>query len=96
MFVVPSIRTGSLVWTSQGLVLVGLAGACAFAIDYFALKAYAEGLPVSVGGPLIIGGSIGLAAIIGLAFGESISFIKLVGISLILIGASLLAALSPE
>lgn len=96
MFVVPSIRAGSLVWTSQGLVLVGLAGICAFAIDYFALRAYAEGLPVSIGGPIIIGGSIGLATIIGLAFGESISLMKVAGISLVLVGASLLAALSPE
>jgi multidrug transporter EmrE-like cation transporter len=96
MFVVPSIRAGSLMWTSQGLVFVGLAGVCAFAIDDVALKAYAEGLPVSIGGPLIIGGSIGLATTIGLAFGESISLLKVLGISLVLIGASLLAGLSPE
>lgn len=96
MFVISSIRSGSLSWTPQGLVLVGLAGVCAFAIDYLALKAYAAGLPVSVGGPIIIGGSIGLASIIGLAFGESISFIKVLGISFILVGASLLASLSHE
>lgn len=95
-FVIPGIRSGSLEWSLRGLMLVAFAGACAFAIDYFALKAYGSGLPISIGGPIIIGGSMALASVIGLALGEPISILKVVAILLIGIGASILGTLSPQ
>ena len=94
IFIVPGLRLGNLECTNKGLLLVAIAGALAFAIDYFALKAYGSGLPISIGGPIIIGGSMGLASIVGLALGEPISLMKVVAILLIGTGASILAALS--
>lgn len=72
-----------------------LAGACAFAIDYFSLKAYASGLPLSVGAPIIIGCNMALVTVIGLVLGEPISLLKIIAILLIGIGASILGS-SPQ
>ncbi len=95
-FVLPNVRTGSLIWSTRGIVLVGLAGVCAFAIDYFSLKAYGSGLTISVGAPIIIGCNIALVSIIGLALGEPVSFLKILAILLIGIGASILGSLSSQ
>lgn len=93
LFVLPGLRFGALEWSTRGLVLICLAGACAFAFDYFALKAYGSGLPISIGAPIMIGGNITLVTIIGLCMGEPISLLKVFAILLIGIGASILGAL---
>ena len=64
------------------------------AIDYFAFKAYGSGLAVSVAGPIIIGGSTAVAAIIGFTMGDSITWLKLLGITLVVAGSGILAAVA--
>lgn len=94
VFLIPRLKAGAL-WTDQkGLIFVILAGICAFAIDFFALKAYGSGLSVSVGGPIIIAGSVAIAAVIGFAIGDPITLAKLAGIGFIVIGSGILAAVS--
>jgi drug/metabolite transporter (DMT)-like permease len=73
------------------VVLLG-AGAAAFSIDYFALQAYSRGLPISVGAPIGIAGGVATAAVIGLLLGEHLSFAKLAGIILAVIGGVVLVA----
>ncbi len=90
----PQLKEITLFTNQKGLIFVVLAGLAAFAIDFFALKTYASGIPISIGGPIIIGGSVVIAAIIGLAvLGESISLMKIAGISFVVIGAGILASL---
>lgn len=73
----PQPRGLTLFTNPKGVFFVILAGFSAFAIDYFALKTYAAGIPISIGGPIIIGGSVALASVIGLVFlGETISLLK--------------------
>jgi multidrug transporter EmrE-like cation transporter len=79
---------------SKGFILLVLAGLCAFGIDFFVLKAYASGLPVTIGGPVIIGGSIAIATIVGFFLGDSVTAQKIIGISLVAIGAVVLARIS--
>lgn len=90
----PQIKTVTLFTSQKGLIFVILAGISAFAIDYFALKTYASGVSISVGGPIIIGGSVAFASLIGLLFlGESLSAMKLFGIAMVTVGAAVLASL---
>lgn len=78
----------------RGILFVILAGVTAFFIDFLALSAYNKGLPVSVGGPIIIGGSMALATVIGFFMGESITFVKIVALILIIGGSAILAYMS--
>jgi len=91
LLLLPRIKFTALFSNSRGILFAALAGVCALAIDYFALKAYGSGLAVSVAGPIIIGGSIAVAAITGFLFGESMTLVKLLGLILVVIGASILA-----
>jgi len=94
IFLLPQIKTIKLYTNPKGILFAVLTGVCALAIDYFALKAYGSGLPISVAGPIIIGGSIAIAAIIGFFLGESVTLLKILGLLLIIIGSGLLASLS--
>jgi transporter family protein len=87
IFLLPKIKTVKLYSNPKGILFAVLAGVCALAIDYFALKAYGSGLAVSVSGPIIIGGSIAIAAIIGFFLGESITFMKILGLLLVIGGS---------
>lgn len=91
IILLPRIKSVTLFSNSKGLMFAILAGVCALAIDYFALKSYGTGLAVSIAGPIIIGGSIAVATIIGLFLGESLTLIKLLGLVLVIGGASILA-----
>lgn len=93
IFVIPVLRQGSVAITPKGLFFIALSGICAFSVDYLVLRAFNHGLAVSIGGPIIIGGSIAIATLVGFISGDTISFMKIVGILLILLGASLLAAM---
>ena len=93
-FLLPGIKSKELYTNPKGIFFLMLAGLCAFAIDYFALKAYGTGLKISVGGPIIIGGSVAIAAIIGLFLGESFSIAKAIGILMVLVGSIVLSLLS--
>lgn len=94
IFLLPRIRSVNLSPNPRGILFAVLAGVCALAIDYFALKAYGSGLAVSVAGPIIIGGSIAVAIIIGLFMGESLTLMKALGIIFVIMGASILATFS--
>ena len=94
IFLLPKIKTTALYSNPKGILFAVLAGVCALAIDYFALKAYGSGLSVSVAGPIIIGGSIAIAAIIGFFLGESVTLMKVLGLLLVIVGSGILAAIS--
>ena len=91
IILLPRIKSVDLFSNYKGLAFAILAGICALAIDYFALKSYGTGLAVSVAGPIIIGGSIAVATVIGLFLGESLSLIKALGLIMVISGASILA-----
>jgi uncharacterized membrane protein len=91
VILLPRIKSTVLLSNSKGILFAVLAGICALAIDYFALKSYGTGLAVSVAGPIIIGGSIAVATIIGLFLGESITLMKVLGLIFVIGGASILA-----
>jgi uncharacterized membrane protein len=81
ILLLPKIKTATLFTDKSGIYFAILAGICALALDYFAIKTYASGLEVSVGGPIIIGGSIAVASLVGFLFlGESVTLMKAVGI----------------
>lgn len=91
IMLLPRIKSTTLFSNPKGVMFAVFAGACALAIDYFALKSYGTGLAVSVAGPIIIGGSIAVAAIIGLFLGEYLTLMKVLGLILVIGGASILA-----
>lgn len=88
----PQLNLVSLYSNPRGILFAMIAGACALAIDFFALKAYASGTQVSVIGPLIIAGGVAVASLIGFFLGESFTWIKLAGIVLVIVGSGILAA----
>jgi len=90
-FLVPEMKAGKLLTSPKGIIYLVLAGLCAFLIDYFALKAYAKGLPITIGGPLIIGGSLAIAVVIGFALGDAITLPKIIALLLLITGATILA-----
>ena len=94
IFLLPKIKTTTLVSNPKGLIFAALAGVCALAIDFFALKAYGTGLEISIGGPIIIGGSVAIAAAFGFMLGESITLMKIFGLLLVISGSGILAAFS--
>ena len=92
IFLLPRIKATQLYSGPKSFLLVMLAGISALAIDYFALKAYSSGLAVSIAGPIIIGGGVAAAAIIGFLMGDSVTWLKLLGILLVVAGSGILAA----
>lgn len=94
IFLVPNIKSTVFYTNPKGILFAILAGVCALALDYFALKAYSSGLAISIAGPIIISGSVAVAAIIGFFLGESVTLTKLLGLSLVIIGSAILSAFS--
>ena len=92
IFLFPKIKTTTLFSNPKGILFAVFAGICALAIDYFALKAYGSGSPISIVGPIIIAGSIAIAAFIGFFLGESVTWAKVIGLLLVLLGSGVLAA----
>ena len=76
---------------ARSVLLCMLAGLSVLAADVFILKAYKQGLPVSVGGPIVIGGGIVVVTLAGLLLGERMTLLKGASILMILCGASILA-----
>jgi len=87
----PRFKEVQLVSDSKGLYFLVGAGVCAFLLDFFVLQAYSRGLSISIGGPIVIGGSIAIAAVAGFLLGDSVTWEKLAGIALVLIGAVVLS-----
>ena len=94
IFLLPKIKSTTLCSNPKGILFAVLAGFCALAIDYFALKAYGSGLAISVAGPIIIGGSIAIAALIGFFMGDSITLMKVFGLLLVIVGSGILASIT--
>lgn len=90
----PRIKSTTLYTNPKGIIFAVLAGVCALGIDYFALKTYGTGLPISIGGPIIIGGSVTIASVVGFFLGESITFVKIAGLLLVIAGSALLTIIS--
>ncbi|HWR91928.1 MAG TPA: hypothetical protein VN300_05855, partial [Desulfobacterales bacterium] len=59
---------------------------------FFILKAYKQGVQISVGGPIIIGGSIVVVTLMGIFLGEKITWLKAASILMIVCGASILGS----
>lgn len=78
----------------KGIFFIVLAGVAAFFIDFLALQAYSKGLSLTIGGPIIIGGSMAIAVAIGFFLGEPITAMKILGITLIVLGGVALATIS--
>lgn len=91
-FLIQGFRKGQLFTSSKGIWLLVLGGSAVFLVDYLVLKAYSKGLPVTVGSPILIGGSIAVVAVIGFLMGESITFYKVGGLVLIILGSVLLTS----
>ena len=80
--------------TPQAFGYLLLAGGSIFVLDYFALRAYEQGLEISIGAPTLAGGSVVLASLIGFALGEEIHPLKIVGALLVVAGVVLLSRVS--
>jgi transporter family protein len=71
-----------------------LAGLSVLLADFFILKAYKQGVQISIGGPIIIGGSIVLVTLMGIFLGEKMTLMKAVSILMIVCGASILGSMT--
>lgn len=91
IFLIPQLKLATSTANPKGILFAVLAGLCAFGIDYFALKTYSSGVPISIGAPIIIGGSIAIASVIGFFLGESITVPKIIGLILVIAGAIVLS-----
>lgn len=94
ILLLPQIKSVTLYSNPKGIIFAILAGLCALAIDYFALKSYSSGLQISVAGPIIIGGSIAVASLIGFFLGDSITIVKVIALVLVIMGSTILATSS--
>jgi transporter family protein len=94
LILLPTLGSGFPKVSSKPVGLCMLAGLSVLLADFFILKAYKQGLPVSIGGPIIIGGSIVVVTLIGVLLGERMSALKAASILMIVCGASLLGSLS--
>lgn len=90
----PVLSSGFPRVSLRAVIMCMLAGLSVLLADFFILKAYKQGVPISVGGPIIIGGSIVVVTLVGLFLGEKITWLKAVSILMIVSGASILGSLS--
>ncbi len=90
----PVLSSGFPRVSLRSVIMCMLAGLSVLLADFFILKAYKQGVPISIGGPIIIGGSIVVVTLLGLFLGEKITWLKAVSILMIVCGASILGSLS--
>jgi transporter family protein len=90
----PTITHGLPKVSLKAVGMCMLAGLSVLLADFFILKAYKQGVQISIGGPIIIGGSIVVVTLMGLFLGEKMTLIKAVSILMIVCGASILGSLS--
>jgi bacterial/archaeal transporter family protein len=90
----PVVSSGFPKVSFKAVVMCMLAGLSVLLADFFILKAYKQGVQISIGGPIIIGGSIVVVTLMGLFLGEKITLLKAVSILMIVCGASILGSLS--
>ena len=87
----PALSAGFPRVSGRSVLMCMLAGLSVLAADVFIIKAYKEGLPISVGGPIVIGGGIVVVTLAGLMLGERITLVRAASILMIVCGASILA-----
>jgi transporter family protein len=90
----PVISSGFPKVSFKAVVMCMLAGLSVLLADFFILKAYKQGVQISIGGPIIIGGSIVVVTLMGLFWGERMTLLKAASILMIVCGASILGSLS--
>jgi transporter family protein len=90
----PVLSSGFPKVSLKAVGLCMLAGLSVLLADFFILKAYKQGVPISIGGPIIIGGSIIVVTLMGVLLGEKMTLLKAVCILMIVSGASILGSLS--
>ncbi len=94
LMLLPVVSSGWPQASPRAAGLCMLAGLSVLGADYFILKAYKQGLQVSIGGPIIIGGGILVVTVMGIILGERMTLLKAFSILMIIAGASILASLS--
>jgi bacterial/archaeal transporter family protein len=90
----PVLSSGFPKVSLKAVGLCMLAGLSVLLADFFILKAYKQGVPISIGGPIIIGGSIVVVTLMGLFLGEKITWLKALSILMIVSGASILGSMT--
>lgn len=91
IILISRLKEIELTWNSKGIFFILLAGIAAFCVDFFGLKAYSSGLPVSIGSPIIVAGGVTIASLIGIfLLGESLNIWKFAGVILVVLGTILL------
>ena len=90
----PVLSSGFPKVSFRAVIMCMLAGLSVLLADFFILKAYKQGVQISVGGPIIIGGSIVVVTLMGLFLGERMTLLKALSILMIVSGASILGNLS--
>jgi transporter family protein len=90
----PTIANGFPKVSLKAVGLCMLAGLSVLLADVFILKAYKQGVPISIGGPIIIGGSIVVVTVMGIFLGEKMTLLKAGSILMIVCGASILGSMT--
>jgi transporter family protein len=90
----PVLSSGFPKVSLRAVIMCMLAGLSVLLADFFILKAYKQGVLISIGGPIIIGGSIVVVTLMGIFLGEKITWLKAASILMIVCGASILGSLS--
>jgi transporter family protein len=93
LMLLPLISSGFPQVSLKAVALCMLAGLSVLLADYFILKAYKQGLQISIGGPIIIGGGILVVTLMGIFLGERMTLLKAFSILMIITGASILGSL---
>jgi bacterial/archaeal transporter family protein len=88
----PMLSAGFPKVSLKAVGLCMLAGLSVLLADFFILKAYKQGVQISIGGPIIIGGSIVVVTLMGLFLGEKMTWLKAISILMIVSGASVLGS----
>ena len=90
----PVVSSGFPKVSFKAVGMCMLAGLSVLLADFFILKAYKQGVHISIGGPIIIGGSIIVVTLMGVFLGEKMTLLKALSILMIVSGASILGSLS--
>jgi len=90
----PVLSSGFPKVSFRAVIMCMLAGLSVLLADFFILKAYKQGVQLSIGGPIIIGGSILVVTLVGVFMGERMTLLKALSILMIVSGASILGSLS--
>ncbi len=91
---IPMVSSGFPKVSLKAVGLCMLAGLSVLLADFFILKAYKQGVPISIGGPIIIGGGIVVVTLMGLFLGEKITWLKALSILMIVSSASILGSMT--